>query len=156
MQIRSAEKKDTQQILNLLRQVLELHAAIRPDIFIPGTTKYTEEDLDEIFTDPSRRTYVAVDENDAVVGYVFCEIKEHLHTGNIVPHTELYIDDLCVDSSARGRQIGKQLFRYVQQAAGQMGCSAVTLNVWTGNDDARAFYEKMGMRPRSTKMEITI
>ena len=156
MQIRKAEVKDVQPILNLLHQVLELHAAIRPDIFISGTTKYTENELNGIFTDPSRRTYVAVDENNAVVGYVFCEIKEHLHSGNIVPHTELYIDDLCVDSSARGRQIGKQLFRYAQETARQTGCAVVTLNVWTGNDGARAFYEKMGMRPRSTKMEITI
>ena len=156
MQIRNAEQKDTRQILNLLRQVLELHAAIRPDIFIPGTTKYTEDELHSIFTDPSRRTYVAVDENDAVVGYVFCEIKEHMHAGSIIPHTELYIDDLCVDSGARGQQIGKQLFRYVQQAAKQMGCCVVTLNVWTGNDGAKAFYEKMGMQPRSTKMEIKL
>lgn len=156
MQIRNAEKKDTQPILRLLRQVLELHAAIRPDLFVSGTTKYTEKELHRIFTDPSRRTYVAADENDAVVGYVFCEIKEHAQSGCIVPHTEMYIDDLCVDSGARGRQIGTQLFRYVQETAEQMGCSAVTLNVWEGNDGARAFYEKMGMRPRSTKMEITL
>lgn len=156
MQIRNAEIKDAQQILNLLSQVLELHAAIRPDLFIPGTTKYTEDELNGIFTDPSRRTYVAVDENDAVFGYAFCEIKEHLQSNNIVPHTELYIDDLCVDSDARGRQIGKQLFQYVQETARQMGCYEITLNVWTGNDGATAFYEKMGMRPQSTHMELIL
>lgn len=156
MQIRNAEKKDTQQILNLLRQVLELHAAIRPDLFIPGTTKYTADELNSIFTNPSRQTYVAVDENDAVVGYAFCEIKEHMQSNNIVPHTELYIDDLCVDRSARGRQIGKQLFLHVQETARQMGCYEITLNVWAGNDGASAFYDKMGMKPQSTRMELIL
>ena len=156
MQIRNAEKKDAQQILNLLSQVLELHAAIRPDLFISGTTKYTEDELNRIFADPSRRTYVAVDENDVVLGYAFCEIKEYLRFNNIVPHTELYIDDLCVDSSARGQQIGKQLFQFVQETARQMGCYEITLNVWTGNDGAKAFYEKMGMHPQSTHMELIL
>ena len=156
MQIRNAASKDIKQILRLLSQVLELHAAIRPDIFISGTTKYTEEDLIGIIEDPFRRTFVAVDEHDAVLGYAFCEIKEYRHANNIVPHTELYIDDLCVDSSARGQQIGKRLFLYVREAAKQMGCYEITLNVWTGNDGARAFYDKMGMLPQATHMELIL
>ena len=45
MNIRKAESKDTKQILEMLSQVLEVHAKIRPDIFTSGTTKYSEEDL---------------------------------------------------------------------------------------------------------------
>ena len=49
MKIRKAEKKDIPRILELLGQVLQIHAEIRPDIFIPGTTKYTLCELTEIF-----------------------------------------------------------------------------------------------------------
>ena len=42
MTIRKAEEKDILRIIELLGQVLQIHADIRPDIFIPGTTKYTE------------------------------------------------------------------------------------------------------------------
>ena len=45
MTIRRARETDIPKVLKLLSQVLELHAAIRPDIFIPGTTKYTREEL---------------------------------------------------------------------------------------------------------------
>jgi len=45
MFIRRAEEKDAGAVTRLLEQVLEHHAAIRPDIFIPGTTKYTREQL---------------------------------------------------------------------------------------------------------------
>ena len=41
MMIRDAKEKDIPRILKLLEQVLQIHADIRPDIFIPGTTKYT-------------------------------------------------------------------------------------------------------------------
>ena len=41
MKIRKAEEKDIPRLLALLEQVLQIHAKIRPDIFIPGTTKYT-------------------------------------------------------------------------------------------------------------------
>ena len=34
--------------MELLGQVLEIHADIRPDIFIPGITKYTVTELAEL------------------------------------------------------------------------------------------------------------
>ena len=48
MIIRKAEEKDIPRILKLLEQVLQIHADIRPDIFIPGTTKYTIDELTEL------------------------------------------------------------------------------------------------------------
>lgn len=48
MIIRKAKEKDIPRILELLEQVLQIHADIRPDIFIPGTTKYTIDELREL------------------------------------------------------------------------------------------------------------
>ena len=45
MTIRKAEEKDILRIIELLGQVLQIHADIRPDIFIPGTTKYTNNEF---------------------------------------------------------------------------------------------------------------
>ena len=55
MNIRKAEEKDIPRLLALLGQVLQIHAEIRPDIFIPGTTKYT---VCELFTLFSPRKFV--------------------------------------------------------------------------------------------------
>lgn len=153
MNIRNAENKDAPQILSLLSQVLEVHAALRPDLFVSGTTKYTQQELYAIFRDTQRRTFVAVDDSDNVLGYAFCEIRDHTHANNLVPRTELYVDDLCVDSASRGKNVGTMLFQHVQQAARALGCYTVTLSVWTGNDGAKAFYDKMDMQPRFTMLE---
>lgn len=144
------------RILDLLTQVLEIHADARPDIFIHGTTKYTREELGDILKDDSCPVYVAADEQDEVMGYVFCVYKEQPHSTNMVPFRSIYIDDLCVDRKYRGQHIGEQLFEYVKDLARREGCYEVTLNVWEGNDSAIAFYRKMGLKTMKTVMEYVL
>ncbi len=156
MMIRRAESKDTGRILELLREVLELHAGIRPDIFISGTTKYTGPELEKIFRDESRPVYVAADENDDVLGYAFCQLREQPFSNNMVPFLSMFIDDLCVDARYRGMQIGQQLFEHVKTEARRLGCYEITLNVWAGNDRAEHFYEKMGMKTKERQLEYIL
>lgn len=68
----------------------------------------------------------------------------------------MFIDDLCVDEHARGMRVGEQLFTYVKEEAKRLGCYEVTLNVWEGNDSARGFYERMGLKPKETQMEYIL
>lgn len=154
--IRRAVEKDAEKTMKLLSEVLELHAKLRPDIFIPGTTKYTREELQEIFRNDSTPVFVAADENDEVMGYAFCVIKRQPFSTNMKDFSTLYIDDLCVDENCRGQHIGSLLFDHVKQFAKEQGCHDLTLNVWEGNDVARAFYEKKGMFVKETQMEILL
>ena len=153
--IRNAHEQDAEQIIELLKQVLELHAEIRPDIFISGTTKYTKDEVTAIINDERRRTLVAED-NGVILGYALCVIKEQPFSNNMIPFTTLYIDDLCVDNNARGKHIGTLLFDYVKKEAKKTGCYEITLNVWEGNNAAKVFYDKMGMRPKETQMELIL
>ena len=138
MMIRDAKEKDIPRILKLLEQVLQIHADIRPDIFIPGTTKYTIDELREILKNKEKPIFVAVDEADVCVGYAFCQLQEQ-----------------PVYQEARGQHIGESLFEHVKKEAKQRGCYEVTLNVWTGNTSAEKFYERMGMRTKKRQMEYT-
>ena len=74
MNIRRAHEKDIPRLIELLEQVLQIHADIRPDIFIPGTTKYTNEELAEMIKDDTNPIYVAADDDDVCMGYAFCQI----------------------------------------------------------------------------------
>ena len=156
MKIRNAQARDSDKIINLLQQVLDLHAKIRPDIFIPGTTKYTPDQLKAILNNEEKPVYVAVDDNDYVIGYAFCQIKEQPFSTNMIPFKSMFIDDLCVDSTCRGQHIGEQLFDYVKAQAKKIGCYEVTLNVWAGNTGAERFYEKMGMKTKERMMEYIL
>ena len=156
MTIRKAQEKDISRIIELLGQVLQIHAEIRPDIFIPDTTKYTEQELAALLKDEKKPIYVAVNEEDVCMGYAFCQMKEHPFSNNMVQFQSLFIDDLCVDRFARGQHIGESLFDYVKQEAKRMGCYEVTLNVWAGNTSAEKFYEKMGMKTKERQLEYIL
>ena len=156
MKIRKAEKKDIPRILALLGQVLQIHAEIRPDIFIPCSSKFTACVLTELLQQEDHPIYVAVDENDLCMGYAFCQLREQPFSTNMVPFKSLFIDDLCVDKQTRGQHIGESLFEYVKQQAKELGCYEVTLNVWAGNTSAEHFYEKMGMKTKERQMEYIL
>lgn len=156
MNIRRAGEKDIPRLIELLQQVLDIHAKIRPDIFISGTTKYTDDELLQMILDDTNPIYVAVDEKDLCMGYAFCQLREQPFSNNMVPFTSLFIDDLCVDQSLRGQHIGESLFEFVKAEAKRLGCYEVTLNVWAGNTSAEHFYEKMGMKTKERQMEYIL
>lgn len=156
MTIRRANENDIPKIIDLLGQVLQIHAEIRPDIFIPGTTKYTDAELEEMLKDETKPIYVAADENDTCVGYAFCQIREQPFSNNMVQFKSLFIDDLCVDKNTRGQHIGEKLFEHVKSEAKRLGCYEVTLNVWAGNTSAEKFYEKMGLKTKERQLEYIL
>ncbi|MBO4457581.1 MAG: GNAT family N-acetyltransferase [Butyrivibrio sp.] len=155
MTIRDAVEEDIPELLRLLSQVLEVHAAIKPDYFVSGHQKYNTDELKAILKDESVRVYVAA-EGKEILGYTFCMINELPKKPFIAHFKYMYIDDLCVDERYRGKDIAKALFEHVKKEAKVLGCREITLNVWEGNDRARAFYDKMGMTPQKTYMELKI
>ena len=152
MFIRRAEKKDIEKIKDLLKQVNNVHNAGRPDLFKKDCLKYNDSELDELIADNGRPVFVA-DENGAVLGYAFCVLTEHKNDNNLADMKTLYIDDLCVDENIRGKHIGKTIYEYVKNYAGEEGCYNITLNVWECNKNAKAFYEKCGLKPQKTTLE---
>lgn len=151
--IRRAMAKDLERVNALLYQVLMVHAIPRPDIFIPGTKKYTDEQLLAMFSDDTRPIFVWTDEEDVTQGYAFCVFEEVKGENNLHDMKTLYIDDICVDETKRRMGIAQSLYQHVVDFAREQGCYRVTLNVWEANPGARAFYEKMGMVPLKTTME---
>ena len=156
LSFRTARKEDIPAILNLLSQVLEVHATVRPDLFISGTTKYDEKELAEKLDREDERIFVALNDAGDVIAYAFCVIQDGIAARCIVPRRTFYIDDFCVSEKSRGRGVGKALFNYVKHEAELLDCYDITLNVWEGNDSARKFYENVGMKPEKTQMEYIL
>ncbi len=156
LKIRKAQEKDINKINDLLMQVCLVHHRGRPDLFKYGAKKYTDEQLLEIIQDPLKPILVAVDENDSVMGYAFCVFIQHIDNNILTDIKTLYIDDLCVDETIRGKHIGKTLYHAVLDFARKNSCYNVTLNVWSCNESAMRFYEKMGLIPQKVGMEVIL
>lgn len=153
MNIRRALISDMQGINMLLNQVLMVHHNGRPDLFKANVKKYTDEELIEIIEDNNKPIFVAVDDNEEVLGYAFCVFQQYINNNILTDIKTLYIDDLCVDEEKRGMHIGKALYEYVVEYAKSENCYNITLNVWSCNESAMKFYEHCGFVPQKVGME---
>ena len=142
-------------MIRLLQQVGQVHHDIRPDLFRDGAQKYSPSDLEALLQDAARPIFVGV-EDGRMLGYCFCILEEVKDNPVLCDVKSLYIDDLCVDETIRGKHVGTKLYDHVCAYARSVGCRSVTLNVWCGNDSAMGFYESRGMKPRKIYMETAL
>ena len=150
--IRNAVKKDIPKIYDLLLQVDLVHHNGRPDIFKIGA-KYSKEQLENMLSDELNPILVCVDENDDVMGYCFCNFICHKNNSVLTDIKTLYIDDICVDQTLRGKGVGTKLFNGAKDLAKSNNCHNLTLNVWSCNGSAMEFYKAMGLVPQKVVME---
>ena len=153
--IRRATVEDIPALDNLLIEVNRIHAKLPPDLFRDGRKKYTDEELAALMTDEDRPVFV-FDADGKVLGYAFCIVLDHTKDTATTGYRTVYIDDLCIDSEARGRGIGHALYEHVLTYARGIGAYNVALNVWEGNASARRFYESIGMKVQKIGMETVL
>ncbi len=125
---------------------------VRPDLFIKGGKKYTDEQLVKIIGDDKTPIFVFEKGGD-ILGYAFCIFKQELNSNTFTPVKTLYIDDLCVDESSRGEHVGTKSYNYVVDYAKKTECYNVTLNVWEDNANAVKFYQAIGMNIQKIGLE---
>lgn len=151
--VRRAEQRDIPAIMRLLLQVDMVHHLGRPDIFRGPATKYSAEELTGILADDSAPVFVCVGGDDVPLGHAFCVHRQVTDHPVLTDIRTLYIDDICVDSSARGRGIGRALYEHTVAYARERGFYNINLNVWSCNSSAMRFYEAMGLVPQKVCME---
>ena len=155
MTIRFACDRDIPGMIDLLQQVGEVHHRIRPDLFRSGAQKYDEAALNALLADPNR-PILAAEIEGKLAGYAFCILQVTENDPVLCDRKVLYIDDLCVEETLRGQGIAGALYERVLEYARELGCDAVTLNVWCGNENAMKFYEKCGLKPQKIGMETIL
>ena len=152
--VRRASDADIQDLIRLLVQVNRVHHEGRPDLFNLAT-KYSPSDLSALLADGHFPVFVA-EMDGHVVGHAFCQIIEHKGERLLHDIKTLYIDDICVDEKARRKHVGQHLYEAVLAFARDIDCYNVTLNVWSCNPGACAFYENMGMVPQKIGLETIL
>lgn len=155
MEIRFAKPQDVPGILDLLKQIGRLHHNGRPDIFRERAQKYGASGVLALLENHRTPVFVAV-EGTALLGYAICQVDTVGQDPVLQERTTLYLDDLCVDEARRGEHIGTGLYQAVCQYAKERKCDSVTLNVWAFNEEALAFYTRLGMKPLKITMETIL
>jgi ribosomal protein S18 acetylase RimI-like enzyme len=67
-------------------------------------------------------------------------------------YASFHIDQMSVDEEYQGKGIGSQLFEFIKQLSQEKGVKRIQLDVWADNEQAKAFYAKLGFE--QTRMEL--
>ncbi len=97
----------------------------------------------DALADPPRFSTLLAELDGRVVGYaIFFETYS-----TFLAQPTLYLEDLFVLPEARGRGVGKALFRACAVEARRRGCGRMEWQVLAWNDLAIGFYEALGAAP---------
>jgi len=153
MNIRTAIVTDIEKILSLEDQVFEIHLKARPDCVKNKSINY--ENLKNNIEGNQKKIFIA-EGNDEIIG--FCIVRMYEIKNHPIFHdmTNIEIEDICVDEKHRKKGVGKRLFEEVKLFAKNNNAKFIELTVWEFNQNAKKFYENMGMKIRENRMEYKI
>ena len=84
--------------------------------------------------------FVATDAGGVPLGFLYLERGVDYFTGSVHGHVSM----LAVAPAAEGRGVARALMAQAEQWARERAFPHLTLNVFDGNDRARALYERLG------------
>ena len=69
------------------------------------------------------------------------------------PRRIYYVTEFDVDEAYRRQGVGRELMAFMEADAKAKGFARIELDMWTFNENARAFYEALGFRTYRLYME---
>ena len=155
MLFRRMELPDFEQIRILSRDLAQIHAHARPDIFLPPA-EMNKKEFKKRAAGKDAFGIVGADEN-GILAFCFCRVKAWgLKNKAACPRRILWIDEFFVNPAFQRQGIGAAMTLYLRQTAVQLGCDSVELEVWSFNDGARDFYVKQGFAEQSRLLELSV
>lgn len=150
--VRFAEERDIPRINELRRQVNELHAAGRPDIFKPG---FCQELQDRAYTLlRGKESNILLAERDGVIcGTASIEYLHRLESPYCHPRDVYFVTEFGIDEAYRRQGVGRELMEFIEADARAKGFPRIELDMWAFNQTAQAFYEALGFRTMRLFME---
>ena len=92
----------------------------------------------------------------AIVGYVCVHAAAPNEDPDEIDYTFAYVSDVAVNSSQRGRGIGKTLLEAAREYAQDHGAACLRISVLAENAGALSLYRSFGFAPRVIELEMSI
>ena len=96
--------------------------------------------LERILTDITLGRVWVITEEENPVGYIVLTLGYSLEYGG----RDAFIDEFYIEASHRGRGIGTQAMKFVEEACREMGVNVLHLEVERGNKAGQGLYRKGG------------
>jgi len=147
--IRPAEPRDVGALVAMFREIFGEHARRYPDDFAPDLADQDVESLMSRLVDADGNIVLIAERDGRVVGYAWAEMREEIQ-GRFSRSPRLgYLHHLHVDPSCRRSGLGSALLATIEERLRCAGIAVLELETWSYNAEARGFFDRHGLTPKS-------
>ncbi len=150
MEIRKAQEQDIDAILDLNRQIGEIHFEQAPQVFCPPSPEERAFLLAAIAAEG--RLFCVAEQEGAVVGFLTARIDINETIPFLSKEPICRIGTVVVDEGRRSQGIGKALIAHCDEWGKGHGTHQIRLEVMAFNERAKALYEALGFKMLSQTM----
>jgi GNAT superfamily N-acetyltransferase len=149
--VRRASTADAELLSALNADVQAMHAAALPSSFKSGAEAFPPETAAALLRKPGCVTFIA--EIDRVpTGFAHAEAVHRAETPWRYGFDMLFVHQIGVLAAYRRKGAGAALVGALRLEADSRGIALLALDVWTFNEDARAFFLRQGFMPYTERM----
>jgi len=156
MTIRFANITDIENILSLEEEIYKTHLNKRPDLIDETKRLFNYNSIKYRIENDNGKIFLLEDENYKIIGYCITMLNEIINHQVFKDMKSLLIEDLYIDEKHRRKGLGKKLFEEVKKYGKEKNVNFIELDVWEFNQNAKSFYEYLGMKTRTNRMELMI
>ena len=153
--VRFAEKKDLERINALRKQVNELHAEGRPDVFKAGFGPDLQDHA-AVFLNGENSDILVAERNGVICGTACVNYVYKPETPYLAARSFYHVQELAVDEAYRRQGVAGELFAFMKAEAAKRKLARIELDVWAFNTSAIEFYSAMGFSPTRIWMEYDL
>ncbi|MDU5105456.1 GNAT family N-acetyltransferase [Clostridium sp.] len=136
LKIRETTEEDCSLILSLIKEIAEYEK-------MSDQVVATEESLKESIFENKRAEVVILELNGEAVGYALYFYNYSTFIGK----SGLYLEDIFIKKEARGKGIGKEVFKFLVKKAKEEGCKRMEWTCLNWNEPSIKFYKSLGATP---------
>ena len=150
--IRQATPDDAELVSSLNVDVQAIHAAALPERFKrPGPVSFLQLKRSDLLANPDNTVFLAFFDGTPV-GYVYAEIIRRPETSLTYAYQMIHLHHVSVKSEHRRRGVGSALVDAVRLSAASLGITLLTVDVWSFNDAAGAFFQRHGFEQYTERL----
>ncbi|MBL0477981.1 GNAT family N-acetyltransferase [Aeromonas veronii] len=150
MEIRKATELDIDAIVELNRQIGEIHHQHYPEVFCPPSPEERAFLLGAIGAE--ERLFCVAEQDGRVVGFLTARIDINESVPFLTRAPICRIGSVVVDEQHRSRGIGKALIAHCDEWAKARDAQQIRLEVMAFNERAKALYASLGFKVQSQIM----
>ncbi len=146
--IRKYKKSDTLFVIKLFDQFQDYLISVDTLDVVKKPSKYAENYLNFIQKDISKNNgniYLAIAKNE-IVGLVVAIVAPPSKDPGVSSVPRGFISDLYIKETHRGKGIGIKLMEHAERYLKSKKCNRIFLTVFAPNENAHAFYKKIGYK----------